>query len=76
MGIPHVIREANTMRLQVCPGRWFAIAEMKLIIAHFLANYDFEQMASMPNGFCLATMLVPSISHKVRVRGRQDHAHS
>jgi hypothetical protein len=45
---------------------------MKLIIAHFLAHYDFEQMASMPKGFCLATMLIPSISHKVRVRGRQD----
>jgi hypothetical protein len=45
---------------------------MKLIIAHFLAHYDFEQMASMPKVFCLATMLIPSISHKVRVRGRQD----
>jgi hypothetical protein len=37
---------------------------MKLVVAHFLAHYDFEQMASMPKGFCLATMLIPSISHK------------
>lgn len=65
---------ADQSQLQVCPGRWFAIAEMKLIIVHFLTHYEFESMPSMPEGFCLATNLVPSLSHRVRIRGRRNHA--
>jgi hypothetical protein len=63
---------ADCSRSQVCVGRWFAIAEMKLLITHFLTHYEFETMSSMPKGFSLATMLIPSLSHKVSVRARQD----
>lgn len=64
---------ANSLRSQACPGRWFGISEMKLIVIHFLTHYEFEKMPSMPSMSSLATLLIPSLSHEVRVRGRQDH---
>lgn len=48
---------------------------MKLTIVHFLTHYDFQPMHSMPEGFSIATLLIPSVSHNVYVRDRQNYAH-
>lgn len=54
-----------------CPGRWFAIAEIKLIVSYFLANYDMQALPSMPKEFSLATMLIPSTTQNICIRERQ-----
>lgn len=57
-----------------CAGRWFAIAEIKLMVSYFLVNYDMQALPSMPKAFSLATMLIPSTTQKIRIRERQGRA--
>lgn len=56
--------------IQACPGRFLAVAEMKLVAAHLLVNFDFQPLQAMPKGFCLGTFLIPSLSQKVMLRAR------
>lgn len=53
-----------------CPGRFLAVHEMKLILAHLVLNYDIEytQMDFQPSN--LLAMKVPKTDIKLRVRAR------
>lgn len=67
----NVRTQSADSRSKACPGRWFAIAEMKMVVSYFIANYDLDMIPAMPKGFSLATMLIPSTGYEIRIRERQ-----
>ncbi|KAK7978156.1 hypothetical protein PG988_005646 [Apiospora saccharicola] len=53
-----------------CPGRFFAAAELKLLLAHILLNYDFEfQEQRLPNQW-FGTNHLPPKKATIRVKRR------
>ncbi|RYP83580.1 hypothetical protein DL769_001334 [Monosporascus sp. CRB-8-3] len=58
-----------------CPGRFFAINEMKIFIAHMLLNYDIEVARGRPKLINLMWLKLPFHDGKVRVRKRSTDEH-
>ncbi|KAF7532112.1 hypothetical protein G7054_g8246 [Neopestalotiopsis clavispora] len=56
---------------QACPGRFFAAAELKLMLAYILLHYDFEILAERPGDTWVGILRVPSPSAKIRVKRRK-----
>ena len=56
---------------QACPGRFFAAAELKLMLAYILLHYDFEMLPKRPSDTWVGILRVPSPSAKVRVKRRK-----
>ncbi|KAF4626773.1 hypothetical protein G7Y89_g11385 [Cudoniella acicularis] len=55
-----------------CPGRFFAVNEMKMILAHILPNYDLRlAFGTAPKETFLGTLGVPDSKLKVLMRARQ-----
>ncbi|KAH7377423.1 cytochrome P450 [Cadophora sp. MPI-SDFR-AT-0126] len=55
-----------------CPGRFFAVNEMKMILAHIIARYDFKLVpGNLPNVFYVGTMGIADTKLKILVRARQ-----
>lgn len=55
-----------------CPGRFFAAAELKLILAHALLRYDFEMLPRRPEGSWVGVMSVPLLKATIRVKRRKE----
>ncbi|MCJ1475959.1 hypothetical protein MMC13_004623 [Lambiella insularis] len=55
-----------------CSGRFFAAAEMKLMLAYMVLNYDIEPLAERPPGEWLGDTILPPRKAKIWVRRRQD----
>lgn len=57
---------------QACPGRFFAVNEMKMILARFLIGYEFKfpPRKSRPRNFCLEEYIVPDPRAKLMMRSR------
>lgn len=55
-----------------CPGRLFAAAELKLILAHLLMTYDFEMQPTRPRNSWLGLSRIPPIEAKIRVKKRES----
>ncbi|KAI0292784.1 cytochrome P450 [Russula brevipes] len=55
-----------------CPGRFFAVNEVKALLAHIVVTYDFkfEEGKGVPPDLCIATLRVPG-SANVMFRVRQ-----
>ncbi|KAI6085424.1 cytochrome P450 [Hypoxylon rubiginosum] len=53
-----------------CPGRFLAVHQMKLIMAHMLLNYDIDYTGKRPELTSLVGMKVPRTDIVVRVRRR------
>lgn len=53
-----------------CPGRFFAAAELKLMLAHLVLNYDFEMMEKRPRNMWFALNRVPPMEQTIRVKRR------
>ncbi|KAI0532857.1 cytochrome P450 [Xylaria digitata] len=53
-----------------CPGRFIAVHEVKLIMAHILLNYDLEYTDAELQFTNLLAMKVPNMDVKIRVRRR------
>lgn len=53
-----------------CPGRFFAAAELKLMLAHLVLNYDFEIMEKRPRNMWFALNRVPPMEQTIRVKRR------
>lgn len=51
-----------------CPGRFFALNEMKVFIAHMLLNYDVEHMAVRPKPLDTVWLKLPLHGGKIRDR--------
>lgn len=54
-----------------CPGRFFAAAELKLMLAHMVMDYDFEMQESRPRNMWFAINRVPPLKATVRIRRRE-----
>ena len=55
-----------------CPGRWFADAEIKMILVHLLMEYDFEFPAgkSRPGSMEFETQNLPDKTATVMLKRR------
>lgn len=53
---------------QACPGRFFAAAELKLMLAYVLLHYDFEMLPKRPSDTWVGILRIPSPSAKIRVK--------
>ncbi|RYP12038.1 hypothetical protein DL765_007498 [Monosporascus sp. GIB2] len=53
-----------------CPGRFFAVNEMKLFVAHMLLNYDVECLNRRPEPRTLGWLRLPYNDGRIRVRKR------
>ncbi|CCM06212.1 uncharacterized protein FIBRA_08456 [Fibroporia radiculosa] len=53
-----------------CPGRFFAVSEMKIILAHIVATYDvkMEQEGVIPTPIMIGHVCVPSRKAEILVR--------
>ncbi|KAH8756462.1 cytochrome P450 [Hyaloscypha finlandica] len=56
---------------QACPGRFFAAAELKLMLAYVLLHYDFEMLPKRPSDTWVGILRIPSPSAKIRVKRRK-----
>lgn len=56
---------------QACPGRFFAAAELKLMLAYILLHYDFEMLSKRPSDTWVGILRIPSPSAKIRVKRRK-----
>jgi cytochrome P450 len=54
-----------------CPGRYFASAEIKLILAHIVTTYDVKLVEDRPADLSLMGSLQPNPATKVYFRRRQ-----
>ncbi|KAI3317210.1 putative cytochrome P450 [Xylariaceae sp. AK1471] len=54
-----------------CPGRFFAAAELKLILAHMLLMYDFEMLPEKPEGSWFGITKLPPLKATIRVKTRK-----
>ncbi|KUI64054.1 Fumitremorgin C monooxygenase [Cytospora mali] len=54
-----------------CPGRWFAVLMLKMIIAYIVLNYDIEAGTVPPKMSVLGDAALPPISTTIRVRRRR-----
>ena len=50
------------------PGRFFAANQLKLLIAHFVLNYDVESLATRPPNTPLGDVMIPPLKATMRVR--------
>ncbi|KAL0068149.1 hypothetical protein AAF712_004809 [Marasmius tenuissimus] len=59
-----------------CPGRFFAVAELKTMFAHLLMNYDvkFKDNEGYPPPFVFGGVVSPNQNAKVMFRKRRDGA--
>ncbi|KAI0394225.1 putative cytochrome P450 [Xylariaceae sp. FL0594] len=55
-----------------CPGRFFAAAELKLILANMLLMYDFEMLSKKPEGSWFGVTKVPPLKATIRVKRREE----
>lgn len=53
-----------------CPGRFFAVHEIKIILAHILLNYDIKPMAKRPASTPIGTFALPDESITISIRRR------
>ncbi|KAI8947911.1 putative cytochrome P450 [Xylaria longipes] len=55
-----------------CPGRYFAAAELKLILAYALLHYEFEILPVKPEGPWYGLNRIPPLTATIRVRRRTN----
>lgn len=54
-----------------CPGRFFAVSELKMLLAHIIMNYDIQPLASRPPATCYGSEVLPPMSATLSVRRRK-----
>ncbi|KAI1457499.1 putative cytochrome P450 [Annulohypoxylon moriforme] len=57
---------------QACPGRFFAAAELKLILAYALLDYDFEMLPQKPEAMWFGSRILPPLEATFKVRKRKE----
>jgi hypothetical protein len=62
----------NPSRFLTSPGRFFAINEVKALLAYIVVTYDIklEEGKKVPRGFCIASVYFPGNAN-VMFRSRQ-----
>ena len=57
-----------------CPGRFFAIQQLKLLVAHTIMNYDIQPLTKRPPNIWLGGLVFPPMNATVRIKKRQPPA--
>ncbi|KAL9619128.1 MAG: hypothetical protein Q9160_006217 [Pyrenula sp. 1 TL-2023] len=57
-----------------CPGRFFAMTSLKLLLAIIVLHYDIEPLPSRPKNLYLGTMIGPPIEATLRIKRRKEKA--
>lgn len=72
MAVPDRERLAFGHGRQACPGRFFAVNEMKMIMARFLIGYElkYPEGKSRPRNFFLEEYIAPDPRAKLMMRNR------
>jgi cytochrome P450 len=55
---------------QACPGRFFAVNELKLLLAYMVLNYDIEPLEKRPDGKWIGQVSLPDMKAKIKIRRR------
>lgn len=55
-----------------CPGRFFAVQEIKLMMAYMLQEYEVEYLKAKPVSTWMGAFSMPNTSAKIRVRRRVE----
>ncbi|KAF2787550.1 putative cytochrome P450 [Melanomma pulvis-pyrius CBS 109.77] len=73
MAVPDKERLVFGHGKQACPGRFFAVNEMKMILARFLVGYEFKfpEGKERPRNFFLEEYIVPDPRAKLMMRNRK-----
>lgn len=50
------------------PGRWFAVQNLKLMIAYIALNYDIQPVEKRPPSIIIGDANIPSFSYCIKVR--------
>ena len=50
------------------PGRWFAVQNLKLMIAHIVLNFDIEPIDQRPTSTGIGDANIPSLTCRMKVR--------
>jgi len=53
-----------------CPGRFFAVQEIKLLMAYMLQNYEIQYMPSKPEMKWIGTFSMPNMTSSIKIRKR------
>lgn len=58
-----------------CPGRFYAAAEIKLVIGHLITRYDFKfpDGAKRPKNYTVDTDMYPDLQASLLMRKRRQH---
>ena len=54
-----------------CPGRFFAIQEIKLLVAHVILNFDFQHMDKRPQNTWIGNTQIPPMKAMLTIRKRE-----
>ncbi|RFU31892.1 hypothetical protein B7463_g4405, partial [Scytalidium lignicola] len=54
-----------------CPGRFFAAAELKLMLAYIVTHYDVEPIVERPHNQWIAGSVIPPTKATIRIRRRR-----
>ncbi|KAI0150287.1 cytochrome P450 [Xylariaceae sp. FL1272] len=54
-----------------CPGRFFASAELRLLMGYLLLNYDFEMIHARPENLWIGMARIPNPMESIKVRRRK-----
>ena len=57
-----------------CPGRFFAVQEIKLMMAYMLLNYDIKYLPSKPAPQWMGVFSMPNTKAKIQIRRKPDAA--
>ncbi|KAI4247128.1 MAG: hypothetical protein L6R42_009709 [Xanthoria sp. 1 TBL-2021] len=55
-----------------CPGRWFAVQLLKILLAYITTNYDIEATGPQPEAKVIGDAALPPTSATIRVRRRKQ----
>ncbi|KAL8728149.1 MAG: hypothetical protein Q9166_005599 [cf. Caloplaca sp. 2 TL-2023] len=55
-----------------CPGRWFAVQLLKILLAYLTMNYDIESTGPQPKARVIGDAALPPTSASVRVRRKKQ----
>ena len=57
-----------------CPGRFFAAAELKLMVAYMVLHYDIKPISERPKGLWFGETVIPPLKAKLSMRRRKSTA--
>lgn len=57
-----------------CPGRFFAVGQLKLILGYMVMNYDIEMLDKRPSDIFIGVAKLPPLTSKIRIRRRDNKA--